>query len=182
MAFHPYTQVIRTICTSEPVQSSTYLSTGFNLPRHRSTGFGSPSSDSRLLPTSRLAPCGVARHRFPCGSPRKAVNLATERNSLARFSKRTNRTLVPTLRVDYPFDALSVCNRLVSSSFYLSLEILFSFRSHYYCTIGLKTYLGLEVLASHLPTRYPTHGILDTSNHLFDVPLRGCHPLRPDLS
>lgn len=66
--------------------------------------------------------------------------------------------------------------------FALSLEMLFSVRSRYYSTIGLKSYLGLEVLASRIPTRYPTHGTLDTSNHLFDVPLRGCHPLRLDLS
>ena len=45
LAFHPYAQVIRTICTSEPVQSSTCLSTSFNLPTHRSIGFGYPSND-----------------------------------------------------------------------------------------------------------------------------------------
>ena len=46
LAFHPYAQVIRTICTSVPVQSSTSLSEGFNLPKHRSTGFGSRTNDS----------------------------------------------------------------------------------------------------------------------------------------
>lgn len=53
LAFHPYTQVIRRICTSLPVRSSTPLSRGFNLPTHRSTGFGYPSSDSRR---AHLAP------------------------------------------------------------------------------------------------------------------------------
>lgn len=46
LAFHPYPQVIRTICTSASVRSSTPLSEGFNLPRDRSAGFGSPTSDS----------------------------------------------------------------------------------------------------------------------------------------
>ena len=82
----------------------------------------------------------------------------------------------------YPFYAPSVCNRLVSSSFHLSQKVLFSFRSRYYYTIGLKSYLGLEVHASQLPTRYPTHGTLDTSNHLSGFPLRGFHPLRLALS
>eukprot|EP00825_Cyclidium_porcatum_P035269 TRINITY_DN369_c0_g2_i1.p1 TRINITY_DN369_c0_g2~~TRINITY_DN369_c0_g2_i1.p1 ORF type:complete len:215 (+),score=-53.73 TRINITY_DN369_c0_g2_i1:129-773(+) len=53
LAFHPYTQVIGKICTSLPVRSSTPLSRGFNLPTHRSTGFGYPTSDSRR---AHLAP------------------------------------------------------------------------------------------------------------------------------
>ena len=47
LAFHPYTQVIQTICTSVLVRSSTQFSPGFNLPTHRSTGFGYPTNDSR---------------------------------------------------------------------------------------------------------------------------------------
>ena len=31
-------------------------------------------------------------------------------------------------------------------------------------TIGLESYLGLEVSASHIPARYPTHGTLGTSH------------------
>ena len=46
LAFHPYAQVIRMICTSIPVRPSTHLSVGFSLPRHRSTGFGSRTRDS----------------------------------------------------------------------------------------------------------------------------------------
>src|SRR5207247_3520201 len=46
LAFHPYAQVIRMICTSIPVRSSTHLSVGFDRPRHRSTGFGSRTHDS----------------------------------------------------------------------------------------------------------------------------------------
>src|SRR2546427_708027 len=79
LAFHPYAQLIRVICTSTPVQPSTRLSAGFSLARHRSTGFGA-------------------------------------------------------------------------------------------C-------LELDVYATHLRARFPTHATLDTPNHLPRVPLRGCHPL-----
>jgi len=46
LAFHPYAQVIRVICTSTSVRTSTPLSGGFILPRHRSTGFGYRTHDS----------------------------------------------------------------------------------------------------------------------------------------
>ncbi len=39
--------------------------------------------------------------------------------------------------------------------------VLFSFRSPYYCAIGLKTYLALEVGVSQISARYPTHGTQD---------------------
>ena len=60
LAFHPYAQVIRTICTSVPVRSSTSLSKGFNLPKHRSTGFGYPTNDLRRAHRvpGVLRPCG----------------------------------------------------------------------------------------------------------------------------
>ena len=38
------------------------------------------------------------------------------------------------------------------------LRVLFSVWSPYYFTIGLKMYLVLEVGASQIPARYPTHG------------------------
>ena len=43
------------------------------------------------------------------------------------------------------------------------LGVLFSFRSPYYFAIGLKTCLVLEVGASQIPARYPTHG---TQEHI----------------
>ena len=47
LAFHPYAQIIQAICTSALVRSSTSLWGGFNLSRHRSTGFGYPTNDSK---------------------------------------------------------------------------------------------------------------------------------------
>jgi uncharacterized membrane protein YjgN (DUF898 family) len=48
------------------------------------------------------------------------------------------------------------------------LGVLFSFRSHYYFAIGLKTYLVLEIDDSQIPARFPTHGTQDiTTIHQF---------------
>ena len=41
--------------------------------------------------------------------------------------------------------------------------VLFSFRSPYYCAIGLKSYLVLEVDDSQIPAGFPTHGTQDTN-------------------
>ena len=87
LAFHPYAQVIRVICTSTPVQSSTSLSEGFNLPTHRSTGFGYRTNDSsRAHDASRPK---AASMLLSLWLPFYKVNLAIGQNSLARFSKRT---------------------------------------------------------------------------------------------
>ena len=77
-----------------------------------------------------------------------------------------------------PFHAISGYNRLVSGSLHPPSGVLFSFQSPYYCAIGLGTYLGLEVSASHIHARYPTHATRDPPNSLSDLPLRGYHPLR----
>jgi hypothetical protein len=88
--FHPYTQLIRAICTSAPVRSSTHVSIGFNLATHRSTGFGCLTDDYRrahLVPR----PCGLRTFRFPFGFVDDPLNLAISLNSLARYSKRIIR-------------------------------------------------------------------------------------------
>ena len=86
--FHPYAQLIRTICTSVSVQSSTLVSQSFNLVRYRSTGFGSPANDSgRTHPVPR--PCGLRTFGFPAAQRMIPLNLAIDQNSLARFSTRT---------------------------------------------------------------------------------------------
>ena len=41
LVFRPYTQVIWSICTSEPLRASTRVSSGFALVRHSSPSFGS---------------------------------------------------------------------------------------------------------------------------------------------
>src|SRR5258707_5313292 len=41
LVFRPYTQIRRSICTSEPLRASTRVSSGFTLFRHSSPSFGS---------------------------------------------------------------------------------------------------------------------------------------------
>ena len=171
MDFHPYAQVIRTICTSEPVRSSTFLSEGFNLPTHRSTGFGSPANDLRR---AHLAPRAI-RH---CGHSLSLwlrcchLNLAIDRNSLARFSKRTIG------RWAKPFHALSACSHLVSGSFHLplrgtfqlSVTLLVCYRSRDVFRVGS---LCLPPSRAISDARYSgTSGI-----SLISLPLRDYHPL-----
>ena len=46
LVFRPYTQVRRSICTSESLRTSTRVSPGFILPRHSSPSFGSQRARS----------------------------------------------------------------------------------------------------------------------------------------
>lgn len=49
---------------------------------------------------------------------------------------------------------------LVSGSFNPPSRVLFNVLSRYYCTIGLRTYLGLGDSVSRLCTGFPTHATL----------------------
>ena len=51
LVFRPYTQLRRSICTSEPLRTSTRVSPGFVLARHSSPSFGSQPPCSRCRPT-----------------------------------------------------------------------------------------------------------------------------------
>ena len=125
LAFHPYAQVIQAICTSAMVRPSTSLWGGFSLLRHRSTGFGYPTNDSKRAHSAPRKLKFTANCRFPYGFGDDLLNLAISRNSLARFSKRTIK------RWATPFHALSACSYLVSSSCHLPSGVLFSFQSPY---------------------------------------------------
>ena len=52
LVFRPYTQLRRSICTSESLRTSTRVSSGFILTRHSSPSFGSQHVCSRYLPTN----------------------------------------------------------------------------------------------------------------------------------
>ena len=151
MDFHPYTQLVRAICRSATVRPSTQFSPGFSLVRNRSTGFRSSTIDfgrAHPVPHSKL----LRTCRFPFGFVDQLLNLANDQDSLGHFSKRK------TGRCSYlRFHALSACAHLLSGSFHIPLRILFSFHSRYSSTIGLELYVGLEVSASHIHARYPTH-------------------------
>ena len=52
LVFRPYTQVRRSICTSEPLRASTRVSSGFTLLRHSSPSFGSQQIRSHSKPAT----------------------------------------------------------------------------------------------------------------------------------
>jgi hypothetical protein len=181
LAFHPYAQVIRAICTSAPVRSSTPLSRGFNLPTHRSTGFGYPTNDFRELTTS-LASCEVADIRFPFGYASLMLNLAIDRNSLARFSKRTIK------RCSTPYGASSLSRlirlllfgfRLFSPSakctFQLSLTLLLRYRSRDVFRVGSLCLPDSRAISN---ARYSRSSAIPQTYHygavtLFSTPFQG---------
>jgi hypothetical protein len=54
LVFRPYTQLRRSICTSESLRSSTRVSPGFNLARHSSPSFGSQRACSSCSPRNEV--------------------------------------------------------------------------------------------------------------------------------
>ena len=122
----------------------------------------------------RASPKMRAR-RFRYGCSVRRISLATQMHSLARSSKRKmqrwHSALVPTprdvfLRAEYPLTPhRSITNQFQALCTAL-YGVLFSFRSPYYCAIGLKTYLALEVGVSQISARYPTHGTQDKAPEL----------------
>ena len=76
-----------------------------------------------------------------------------------------------------PFRAAHVCYRPVSGAFHPPPGVLFTFRSRYWCAIGLRTYLALEADGPQLPTPYPRCGTREPGHHPPHLLLRGFHPL-----
>ena len=62
-----------------------------------------------------------------------------------------------------PYRSIAVRFQALLTSLF---RVLFSFRSLYYCAIGLKICLALEVSVPQLPARYPTHGTQNSPQHL----------------
>ena len=54
LVFRPYTQVLRSICTSEPLRASTRVSSGFALLRNSSPSFGSQRTRSTARPSENI--------------------------------------------------------------------------------------------------------------------------------
>jgi len=67
LVFRPYTQIRRSICTSEPLRASTRVSSGFTLFRHSSPSFGSQQLCSYSDPSVNL---WTGRRCTPRGSSR----------------------------------------------------------------------------------------------------------------
>ena len=54
LVFRPYTQVLRSICTSETLRASTRVSSGFALLRNSSPSFGSQRTRSTARPSENI--------------------------------------------------------------------------------------------------------------------------------
>ncbi len=109
LVFRPYTQVRRSICTSESLRPSTRVSPGFGLLRHSSPSFGSRRARSRsappparpgragdapAAPEDRGISPGPSRGgpRFHCARGfRTTPRLARAPDSLVRVSRRVGR-------------------------------------------------------------------------------------------
>ena len=114
----------------------------FTLPTARSSGFGSYPSDLGIFIPSILHAAQIC---FRSDYISQIFSLATQINSLIRYSKRTIQLL----------KAVSYFHHQVSGSFHSLLRVLFNFPPRYQYTIGLSEYLELEVDASHLPAQFP---------------------------
>jgi hypothetical protein len=111
--------------------------------------------------TNRLRACC-----FRSGSPCVA-SLAIGPHSLARSSKRTtghrhHSSYNSLAAASFGVEVLSCPRRSIAIRFQALLtslfRVLFSFRSLYYCAIGLEICLALEEGVPQIPARYPTHG------------------------
>ena len=110
--------------------------------------------------TSSLTPYGDADCWFPSGYAVTRLTSPLIRTPWpvilnGRYNVAPQSTLLLCLH------AISAYSCLVSGSFNLPSGVLFSFHSRYYFTIGLGSYLELEVYASHIHARYPTHTTQD---------------------
>ena len=93
LVFRPYTQILRSICTSEPLRASTRVSPGFALFRHSSPSFGSrhKCSHSNLDAVAKWSVDGAAEasnHHFHCALRFATSILASVSDSLVRVSRR----------------------------------------------------------------------------------------------
>ena len=93
LVFRPYTQILRSICTSEPLRASTRVSPGFALFRHSSPSFGSrhKCSHSNLEAVAKWSVDGAAEasdHHFHCAPWFATTILASVSDSLVRVTRR----------------------------------------------------------------------------------------------
>ena len=72
LVFRPYTQIRRSICTSEPLRASTRVSSGFALLRHSSPSFGSQHTCSYSNPSEDV---GIGRWCTLAGSHLRSLSL-----------------------------------------------------------------------------------------------------------
>jgi hypothetical protein len=94
LVFRPYTQIRRSICTSEPLLASTCVSAGFTISRHSSPSFGSNRARSYSDPSSKNPDRSMVQLAHPTSIHFHSAlgfntqTLASVINSLVRVSRR----------------------------------------------------------------------------------------------
>lgn len=147
----------------EPLQASTAFYRRFTLPRVRSSGFGSYSSDLWRFHTTLLVNCERSVSlRLPgflrLASPRKYTPWHVIQNGRCT-------TEAAHLSITKRFHALLTLREEFFSAFPRGTSF----------AIGLTTYLGLEVVVPQIHTPYPRRAIQDTFTSSLSV-LTGLSP------
>jgi hypothetical protein len=128
LVFRPYTQIWRSICTSEPLRASTRVSSGFTLFRHSSPSFGSQQLCSYSNPSENIR---IGRWCTPKGPHLRSLSLRV-------------RVLHPNTRIDV---------RLLGPCF--KTGGLKSLRQHPSKMRGPRSQLVVSTKAINTPRREP---------------------------
>src|ERR1700677_2313390 len=98
LVFRRYTQIRRSICTSESLRASTRVSSGFTLFRHSSPSFGSQHACSASCASQKVGhgrrcpPRRVPNHHFHYALGFTTQTLADMLDSLVRVSRRVGQS------------------------------------------------------------------------------------------
>ena len=122
LVFRPYTQIWRSICTSESLRASTRVSPGFTLFRHSSPSFGSQHicshsdlSSEELWPAD-CAPKGSNHCHFHCARRFVTSVLAHMLDSLVRVSRRGNENHFVRITSTYVTDLNLIQDRCLQAT------------------------------------------------------------------
>ena len=148
-----------------PVRSSTPFHRGFNLLMDRSCGFGFISRNFVAL----------FRLGFPAAPVQTDLNLATESDSPAHFTKGIPSPSTPSRALPAPID----CRHTGSGLFHSPPGVLFTFPSRYWFAIGRQQYLALDHGRPGFNRNFTCSGLLGSQRRKSSsLRLRGYHPLR----
>jgi hypothetical protein len=157
LVFRPYTQIRRSICTSEPLRASTRVSSGFALFRHSSPSFGS----QQLCSYSRT------------GSTRTSLTFVA-RKGVAPNTRIDVRLLGPCFKTgggaeNHPTLPFQQFHTLFHSLF----KVLFIFPSQYLFAIGLSPLFSLGWSIPPLGAAFPNN----STHPVAHARPRGSHPV-----
>ena len=143
----------------QPVRSSTLCYQRFNLPKGRSPGFASTTTNY----------CRPIQTRFRCGFVSEILILAGNSNSQAHYAKGTPsqlKLLRPLVSVWFQ----GLFHSVIHGAFHLSLTVLVHYRS----LRSIQPYRMVPAVSDRVPRAPPYSGYC---YYLFILPIRDYHPL-----